>query len=333
MMNAKNFLLIAVLVCAGWTMWAQPVVTVTGSRNADQKSIWLSHEHILVDFIGADKITMNDYNRSTVFHEMLPYLSALKKYQIGYFVDATPPFLGRDPELLRQLSVASGVSILTNTGLYGAQQNKFIPAYAFDLTAQELSERWIKEYRQGIDDTGIRPGFIKISVDPKDPLDPMHEKIVKAAALTHLETGLTIASHTGKALGLWPQLQILKNAGVSPAAFIWVHAQNESDTDAYIKAAEEGCWISLDGVGWKTELYVEKLRWAKEMDLLDRVLISHDAGWYDPQKEEQSIQPFTNIFEVLIPRLMASGFTRRDIHQLLTVNPAMAFGIDVRKRE
>lgn len=332
-MKFKYLLTFVFILLAKSMVWTQSVMTVSGVRTDYKEALWLSHEHILVDFIGADKISKEDYDHKKVFDEMLPYLLELKKHQVDYFVDATPQFLGRDPELLRDLSEASGIHILTNTGLYGARQNKYIPAYAYDLSAEELAVQWIKEFNDGIGDTGIRPGFIKISVDGSDPLDPMHEKVVKAAALTHLATGLTIASHTGKATGLWPQLEILKKAGVSPSAFIWVHAQNESDTEAYIEAARAGCWISLDGIGWETEPYVEKLIWAKKMGVMDHVLISHDAGWYDPQKEDQSIQPFTNVFEVLIPKLREAGFTDKDFNQLLSVNPAKAFGITVRKSE
>lgn len=321
------------IILVGSAGRCQSIMTVSGERKVMENAIWLSHEHILVDFVGADRISKEDYDRDEIFKTMLPYLNELKKYQVKYFVDATPPFLGRDPELLRHLSEASGLAILTNTGLYGAVQNKYIPAYAYDLSAEELAERWIKEFKEGIGDTGIHPGFIKISVDATDPLEPMDAKIVKAAALTHLATGLTIASHTGKAVGLWPQLEILKEEGVSPAAFIWVHAQNETNTKAYLQAAKAGCWISLDGIGWEVDPYVKNLQWAKELGILDRILISHDAGWYDPQKEKQDIQPYTNIFEALIPKLRGVGFTEADINQLLAANPARAFEIKVRKRK
>lgn len=309
----------------------QTIMSVSGKKNTENNAIWLSHEHILVDFIGADKISQDDYDHDVVINAMLPYLNKLKKHKVKYFVDATPQFLGRDPRLLKSLSEASGINIITNTGLYGARQNKFIPEYAYNLSADELAEKWIMEFEKGIGKTGIRPGFIKISVDASDQLDPMHEKIVRAAARTHLATGLTIASHTGKAIGLWPQLKILQEEGVSPSAFIWVHAQNETDADAYIRAANTGCWISLDGLGWKTDIYVQKLKQAKESKYLDQVLISHDAGWFDPQKKEQSIKPYTNIFLELIPELEKGGFSRNDIRSLLSANPANAFKIKVRK--
>ena len=53
-----------------------------------------------------------------------------------------------------------------------------------------------------------------------------------------------------------------------------------------------------------------------------------DSPW---QKEEQEIVPYTNIHEKLIPKLKEVGFTVDDINQLISVNPAKAFAIRVRK--
>src|SRR5690606_4127646 len=152
----------------------------------------------------------------------------------------------RDPRLLARLSEVSGLHLLTNTGLYGARENRFLPDYAHSETAAQLADRWIAEARDGIDGidgTGIRPGFIKCGVDPDSTLSPLHRKLAAAAALTHRQTGLTIAIHTGRGPGL-DQLAILQAHGVAASAFIWVHAQNALE-DALLAAARQGAWISL----------------------------------------------------------------------------------------
>lgn len=306
------------------------VQDVTGTHQVATNKIWLSHEHILVDFIGSDSIKSSDWNHDSIIQVVAPYLEELKDFQVTYFVDATPNYLGRDVLLLEKIANNTGIKIITNTGLYGAQKDKFIPNYAQESTAEDLAQMWIKEFTQGIDGTSIKPGFIKISIDNSETLSTMHQKLVEAAALTHLNTGLTIASHTGEAAGLWPQLTILKELGVSPDAFIWVHAQNELNNDTYLKAANTGCWISLDGLGWELEKHVEKILFAKTNGILDRILISHDAGWYDPQKKMQTIQPYTAIFKELYPELKSRGFTDDEFNLLMSVNPSKAFSIEVR---
>ena len=300
---------------------------VGGTDTLQGEHTWLTHEHILVDFIGADSIDPSDWDADTVLRTMLPYLQAVKARGVEYYVEITPQFLGRDVKLLEKVAEETGLKILTNTGLYGAVNNKYIPAYAYEKSAEELAHMWIAEYENGIKGTAIRPGLQKISVDNQNPLDEIDQKIVHAAALTHKATGLTIASHTGKAKALWPQLDILEEEGIAPEAFIWVHAQNESDTLEYLKAYETGCWISLDGIAWNWEAHLEKLLFAKRAGILDRILLSHDAGWYDPQKEEQSIQPYTNLFDHLYPALMENGFTSEDWDLLVKKNPVRAYGV------
>ncbi len=308
----------------------QPLIQdVIGTHPLDSNQIWLTHEHILVDFIGADSIKPNSWNHDSILKVVMPYFEELKEFNVNYFVDATPNYLGRDVLLLEKIANKTGIRIITNTGLYGARNNKFIPKYVQKITAEDLAEKWINEYRNGIDKTTIRPGFIKIGVDTSDTLNTIHQKLVKAAALTNLKTGLAIASHTGKAIGLWPQLNILKEMGVSPESFIWVHAQEENNNDNYLKAADMGCWISLDGLGWDLEKHVEKIVFAKRNGILDRILISHDSGWYDPQKENQTIRPYTNIFTKLYPELRSHGFTDDEFKLLITVNPSKAFSIEI----
>lgn len=326
-----SFCTLLVLGCSNPAMKNEPVVQdLEGIHAVEPNQIWLSHEHILVDFIGADSIQPGSWNHSLVIEEIKPYLDSLKTFNVAYFVDPTPNYLGRDVLLLQKVAKATGMKILTNTGLYGAQQNKFIPQYAFSASAEALAADWIEEFTNGIDGTSIKPGFIKISVDNSDPLDAMHQKLVKAAALTHLKTGLTIASHTGIAKGLWPQLEILKELGVAAEAFIWVHAQAEENKENYLKAAKTGCWISLDGLGWEFEKHLEAILFAKTHGFLDQILISHDSGWYDPQKENQEIQSYTPIFRKLLPALKSNGFTDKEIKVLLSVNPSKAFSLGIK---
>ena len=321
-------LLLISIICTGTLSGQQAFIQdVQGWHQVDTDGIWLSHEHILVDFIGADSIQPHTWDHDAVIAEVTPYLEELKAYKVEYFVDATPAFLGRDVLLLEKLANKTGLKMLSNTGLYGARNNKFLPKYVQNISAEDLAQKWIAEFDDGIDGTVIKPGFIKIGVDTADPLDSLHQKLVKAAAITSLKTGLTIASHTGKAIGLWPQLKILQEMGVPLNSFIWVHAQAEENNDNYLKAAEAGCWISLDGLGWDVEKHLGKLVYAKEHGILDHILISHDAGWYDPQKEQQSITPYTDIFTKLLPELRAKGFTEHEIKLLLSKNPAKAYAI------
>lgn len=302
--------------------------TVTGPIAIDSMGLTLIHEHMLVDFIGADSINSDRWNRDLVTSKVLPYLMEVKKHGVRTILDCTPSYLAKDPLLLKSLSEKSGIQILTNTGFYGAVGGKYLPDFVQTESAEQLADRWIAEFEIGIEGTGIKPGFIKISVNEADTLSPNDQKLVKAAGITHKKTGLTIASHTGTWRTAVQEVRILQEMGVNPSEFVWVHAQNEPDFENYKVAGEMGVWISLDGIGWAIDPYVNRLIFAKENGILGNVLISHDAGWYDPAKAGGGdFQPFTNIFEKLIPILNERGFTEEDWGLLLKENPKSAFSI------
>jgi Phosphotriesterase family len=179
------------------------VQTVTGPVRPEALGVTLMHEHLLVDFIGAAQVSRSRYDPDAVFTVALPHLQKVRQLGCETLVDCTPAYLGRDPQLLKRLSEASGVRIVTNTGFYGAANDKHVPAFAFEETAEQLAARWIREAVDGIEDTSIRPGLLKIGVDGA-PLSDIDAKLVRAAALTTLKTGLPIASHTGSGRRQWP---------------------------------------------------------------------------------------------------------------------------------
>lgn len=340
--NRRIFLKSGLLLGAGMTLARHEVsgiaarksqvMTVTGAIDASAMGHTLAHEHILVDFIGAEEVNPPRWDRDVVIKKVLPYLEEAKGAGCHTLVDCTPNYLGRDVALLKLLSEKSGLFIVTNTGYYGGSDNKFLPRHTFTETAEQLSRRWVVEWQQGIDGTPVRPGFMKISVNPSH-LSDISLKLIHAAALTHLRTGLTIASHTGPAIPAFEQIEILKENRVSPAAFIWVHAQNEKDISQYVKAARDGAWISLDGLREdNVQQYLEMLSDLKKEKCLHRVLLSHDAGWYDPSKADGGeFRGYTTLFRKMIPALEQEGFTETEIIQLIQENTANAFAIGVKK--
>lgn len=311
------------------------IMTVTGPVKPSEMGKSLVHEHVLVDFIGADSTGVHRWNREEVVERVLPFLEEIREYDVHTLVECTPAYVGRDPWILRSLSEKTGMLLITNTGYYGASNNKYLPDHVKEMGAMELSRIWIEEYRNGIGDSGIKPGFIKIAVAPDDTLSPLHVKIVSAAAMTHNQTGLVIASHTGPDAPAFAQLSILKTFGIDPSRFIWVHAQHGT-LEGNLKAAAMGTWISLDNVNdeqhsepgetFSTAWYANRIMAMKEAGYLNRVLVSHDAGWYSPGEENGGgFRGYTDIFTRLIPELEERGCSRQDIHQLLVNNPKQAF--------
>jgi phosphotriesterase-related protein len=304
------------------------VLTVNGSISPAQMGLSLAHEHVLVDFIGANKISPDRYNRQKVFDTVLPYLRSIRSKGCKTLVECTPAYLGRDVRLLQQLSKDSDLHIITNTGWYGASKEKFLPATIEQLSSQQVADQWIRESSEGIDGTGIKPGFMKIAVDDV-PFSDNITRILDAAAITYKATGLPIGIHTSNGgAAAKQQMKIFQSKNIPLSSWIWIHAQNEKDISVHIEAAKKGAWISFDNVsGDNMDDYLERLKHMKTEGLLGHVLISHDAGWYDVVDPSKKIRGYSDIFDLFIPYLKKNNFSAGDIDQLLVQNPARAFTV------
>ena len=317
----------------GGTNGVSRVMTVRGWIDASDMGQTLPHEHALVSFQPYAEWARQPlaYDRDEVVSMVLPRLRRLRELGCRTFVEATPMQLGRDPALLRRLSEESGLHVLTATGNYAARENIFLPPHVHALPAEALARRWIGEWTDGIDGTGIRPGFIKLGFNGR-PLSEVERKLIRAGALAHGETGLTIGAHTGPAVAAHEQLAVLEREGVHPSAWIWIHAQSERDSAQHIAAARRGAWIEFDGIDPRSlEAHASFVTRLRDAGLLDRVLISQDAGWYSVgQPRGHMSRSYEVMFTDFLPALRARGFSATDIDTLLVRNPAKAFSVSVR---
>jgi phosphotriesterase-related protein len=287
---------------------------------ADPPSSILVHEHVMVDFIGAADIRPGRYDPEEVYRVARPKLEEVKALGCRRLLECTPDFIGRDARLIARLAEDVGIEIWTNTGLYGAANYKYVPEFAWRESAETLARLWVREARDGID--GVRPRFIKTGVN-KGPLGEIDRKLVRAAGLTSLETGLTIASHTGDGRAALEQIEILDSLGVKPERFVWVHAQNERDHALHRQAARLGAWVEFDGIGPRSAAWhLECVKFMAAENLLERTLISQDAGWYHVgEPGGGAYRGYTYIYTDFVPQLEAPWR-----QTLLTGNPVRAFG-------
>lgn len=234
-------------------------------------------------------------------------------------LECTPNYLGRDPKLLARLAESCGIEIWTNTGLYAANKYRHLPAYAHTETALELARRWIAEWRNGIE--GTKPQFIKIGVND-GPLPDLDRKIVQAAAIASLETGLTIASHTGRNAAP-EQIEILQKLNFPLNRFVWVHAQNEKDHQVHAAVARAGAWVEFDGISAESLDWHKRCLEAMEKErLLGQVLISQDTGWWHVgEPGGGKYKDYDFIYRNFLPQIPKQWW-----HRLLWENPRTAFG-------
>ena len=305
------------------------VRTVLGDISGEDLGPTLPHEHVQVAFVEHDAYKTNPADRDAARQTMLPYLAELRDLGCTALIDCTPSGLGRDPRLLQDLSRESGVHLLTNTGFY---QMPWLPVHVETSSVETLATHFIDEAENGLDGTGIRPGFIKIALSTSDsPLSPLQERILRAGLIAGKTCGLTVAAHTIGDRPLLDALAVISQESFPANRFVWVHASTGTAIGRQT-ALEAGINIEIDTISPATLTQDARL----VADLLtsafrDQILASTDRGWYDPSLNKQSIKPFAWFWTDFIPTLRTTlqeiGASADLVDHLVVENPARIFSI------
>jgi phosphotriesterase-related protein len=299
-------------------------MSVTGPVELPLHGIFLPHEHIMSVF-GRERSRHVNYDAERLVRTVVPYLRELGSLGCAAIADCTSAWIGRRPDLLRRISRESGIAILTNTGYYGAAGGRYLPEGIEALGVDDVADAWVAEWEGGIDGTGIRPGFIKTGVDGHR-LSPTDRTLVTAAARAHRRTGLLIQTHTGNnPRAVREILAILKEEGVHPGAWVWVHAHLVQDQRELVRAARDGAWISLDGIHPERDAAIlATLRLMRSEGLLDRVLLSHDGNAFT---SDGARRPFEHLLTGFRTKILTEGFSEAEFSLLTETSPCRAFGV------
>jgi phosphotriesterase-related protein len=303
--------------------------TVTGPETVEKLGVILPHEHLFTDLRGPRVPDYAQGDPSAVHRIVGPHLAQAETAGVTVLVECSTGGVGRNIHVLRYLAAHTRIKILAPTGVY---REAFIPPDWLDLAEETLAEMWTRDLTKGIDGTDSRAGFIKMAVSDSGITD-RERRNLRAAARASLATGAVIASHTiGGALAL-QEMDILVEAGLDLHRFIWVHANAEPDPAYHLEAARRGAYVELDGLGSSDSSDEAHLRFTRhlvEAGFADQVLLSHDAGWYQPgsptEQPEGGYRGYTALIHQFMPRLQKEGFSDDVIRLLVHTNPARAFG-------
>ena len=109
-----------------------------------------------------------------------------------------------------------------------------------------IAELFVREIREGIDDTGVKAAFLKCAVEQHGIVGDI-PRILAAVSAAAVETGAPVMVHTNaRRRPASPALEALTSAGVEPARIVIAHAGDSNDL-AYLRAiADTGAWLGCD---------------------------------------------------------------------------------------
>ena len=284
----------------------------------------LPHEHIFCDFTkitGNSDHLLNDLELAR--YELLDF----KRSGGQVVVDITPIDLGRDPKKLMALSLAIDVNIIMSTGWY---RKAFYPNYIDELTTKDLAKILIEDLTMGVnigDGQRAYAGLIgEIGVD-RDVVSALEERVLRASAFAHLETGAPISTHSSMYPVGRSQLPILLHEGVNPTSVIIGHADTYLDSDYHIELLDSGVYLQFDTFG-RNHMNPHEGRMEALLELIskgyrDQILISSDRCFRSDLKSFGGLG-YEYVVGPLSDEFLARGLTSDDIDALLRINPLRA---------
>jgi len=302
--------------------------TIKGAIEVDSLGLILPHEHLFTDLRGPHVPDYAQGEASAVVQVVEPYLVDAAAAGVTALVECSTVGVGRNLSMLQSLADAISIHIVAPTGVY---RDAYIPASLRATSESELADLWTKELTDGMEGTSVRAGFIKLAMSDDGPT-ALEIRNLKAAARASQNTGAAIAVHTIGGKIARQEMDVLDDAGLNLRRFIWVHAQTEPDTSILKEAARRGAYVELDTVGAPFQSQPVLLETALaliEAGFIDQLLLSHDAGWYNPARPDglpdDGYRGYTALAKDLIPELSKHGISEEQVRQITVHNPASAF--------
>jgi len=320
------------------------VNTVLGSITPDEMGVTLTHEHITYGYPGWEgDQTVAPLDREQVLKVSLEMMEQLKAFGVKTYVDATPNDGGRFPEILREVSEKSGVNIICSTGYYYEEEG--MPAYwkfrrSLGDVSGEIYELFFREITEGIRDTGIKAGAIKVGTG-KGEITDYERMMFEAAARVQKDTGVPIITHTQEGTMGPEQAALLVSAGSDPKRVQIGHMSDNTDIRYQLETLKHGVFVAFDRMGIQVlaGCPMDEERYGVLIGLIgtghaDRIMLSHDyvAHWLGrPLNVPEVALPLignwypTHLFKNVIPALKKGGVTEEQIHTILVDNPRRLF--------
>jgi phosphotriesterase-related protein len=303
----------------------------------------LMHEHVFVmstehmQNYGADW-----WDEEARVADAIAKLNAVHAKGITTIVDPTVWGLGRYIPRIKRIAAQTPVNIIVATGLYVYEELPQQYAYRGPGTLIDIPEPMVTDFSrditEGIADTGVKAAFLKFALETPEP-SPGVERIARAIARTHVETGAPITVHTsGPHQTGRTAVRIFGEEGVDLTKVVIGHAGDSNDIDYLKELADTGVLLGMDRFG--LDLFNPTAERVKTIAILagqgyaGSMVLSHDASCFidyfgaahdDARAAAAPNWHYEHISDDVLPALLAHGVSQAQIDQMMVENPVRYF--------
>jgi phosphotriesterase-related protein len=295
------------------------------------------HEHVFVLTTDVQQNYPDEWDEEVRVADAIEKLTALKAAGIDTIVDPTVVGLGRYIPRIARVAAAVEINIIVATGVYTYDD---VPNFfrmrgpGIGLEPDPMVGLFVRDLTEGIADTGIRAAFLKCAIDVPG-MTPGVERVLRAVAKAHQETGAPIMVHTAPRHQTGLDVHaVLESEGVDPHRVLLAHSGDSSDADHLASLADRGYLLGMDRFGIDVIApFEERVEIVAEMarrGYAERMVLAQDAAcyidWIDP-----SLLPalpnwhYRHVTADVLPALRERGVTDAQIETMLVDNPRRWF--------
>jgi phosphotriesterase-related protein len=301
----------------------------------------LMHEHVFA--ITAE--VAHDYpdlswtiDKAGVIDSVVEKLIATKNSGIDTIVDLTAFGHGRAIWELQEVASRIELNIVVATGFYTSDHLSYFFEFRQPDTESKrvdiMTEMCIRDIKVGVGGTGIKAGVIKCATD-RQGVTANIERILRATAQAHRETGAPISTHTDSSTksGL-DQQRIFASEGVDLSRVVIGHSGDSTDLDYLRQLMDQGSVIGCDRFGLYLpehglpgmDTRIDTIARLCELGYSDRIVLAHDAtcftDWF-PSDGGMQLPTWvhTHISNAVVPAMLELGISQRDVDAMLIDNP------------
>jgi phosphotriesterase-related protein len=318
------------------------VDTVTGPTDTSDLGATLMHEHV---FVLTPEVN-RDYpdlswgeSKEARFEQAVEKLQKAKAAGIDTIVDLTVMGMDRYIPNVQHVLSRVDINVIVATGIYTydhlphfLEMRKPADGSARDV----MTDMFVKDITEGIADSGVKAAVLKCCTD-KPGVTPNIERILRAVARAHRETGAPISTHSDaiKQNGR-DQQRIFAEEGVDLSRVVIGHSGDTTDLAYLQELMDRGSIIGCDRFGLyhanslSFEGRVDVVAQLCELGYADRIVLSHDCSCYMDWLTSATVtaQPrwqLTHVPQDVVPALKERGVSDTQIRQLLVDNPKRFF--------
>jgi phosphotriesterase-related protein len=318
------------------------VESVRGPVDLGSLGPTLMHEHVFV--LSTEHVQNYGtrwWDEEARVADAIAKLNALHAKGIRTIVDPTVWGLGRYLPRIQRIAAQTPVNMIVATGLYVFAELPRQYAYRGPGLLVDVPDPLVTDFTgdivDGIAGTGVKAAFLKCCIETRE-VTPGAERIARAVARAHAETGAPIMVHTsGSRQSGRTAVKIFQEEGADLAKVLVAHAGDSNDLGYLTELADQGVLLGMDRFG--LDLYNPGTERVKTIAALaargyaGSMVLAHDASCFidyfgAAHDAVRALLPnwhYEHISDSVLPALRQAGVTETQLSTMLIDNPARYF--------